>query len=162
MDLLSIDHKLKNNVYNYVQEFENDFKHFIHNYFVLHLQYLQYFDDDYKLVNKIHKRFNRSICELKLCIDCYNYWNTYELMTSAILTNAFSPNRVVMAFGPRKWLRFEIWVRLMKSAIQCISMRKQFQRDFILIDKLKSIEYQILDKSEKMKSALSPSRKTFK
>jgi len=32
LDLLSIDHKMKNNVYNYVQEFENDFKHFIHNY----------------------------------------------------------------------------------------------------------------------------------
>ncbi|HEY6435722.1 MAG TPA: hypothetical protein VIY47_03965, partial [Ignavibacteriaceae bacterium] len=73
LDLLSIDHKMKNNVYNYVQEFENDFKHFIHNYFVLHLQYLEYLDSDYKLVHKIHKRFNRSICELKLCIDCYNY-----------------------------------------------------------------------------------------
>ncbi len=160
LDLLSIDHKIKNNVYNYVQQFENDFKHFIHNYKVSHLEY---FDDDYKLVNKIHKRFNREISELKLCIDCYNYSNNYSFDDIENPYDWFTlvcnpPHECVFAksrgygFWPSKVISISddghtYDVRYFNAP--------HFERDFIPIDKLKSIEYKTYDRSENMKSALS-------
>ncbi len=160
LDLLSIEHKIKNNVYNYVQEFENDFKHFIHNYKVSHLEY---FDDDYKLVNKIHKRFNREISELKLCIDCYNYSNNYSFDDIenpydwfALVCNP--PHECLFA----KSRGYGFWPSKVISISddgQTYDVRyfnaPQFERDFIPIDRLKSIEYKTWDRSQKMKSALS-------
>ncbi len=75
MDLKIIDYKTKIYSYFSVQQFENDFKHFVHNYIVLNPENSM---TEYKRLMKIKKHFNKELSELKLCVDCYNYSNNDE------------------------------------------------------------------------------------
>jgi hypothetical protein len=63
IDVKNIKDNTKNEFYDSLQQFENDFQHFIHNLMVLRT----------KDLNLLVEAFHKELKELKLCLNCYKY-----------------------------------------------------------------------------------------
>ena len=73
LDLKTIQLKIKSNSYKNISEFENDFKHFVHNFMVYRIEGL---DRSFQTFLGHHIKY------LKCCSDCYNYGHNQEFRNS--------------------------------------------------------------------------------
>jgi len=153
LDLIDIKHKAILGSYNKIQEFENDFKLFLHNFVVLLVDERSGRLDD---ILEFEKRLNHEISELKLCIDCYLYSsdidfdsddNPYEWFTEV----CEPPHELVFA----KFGNYPFWpskVIQIKDNGKRYDVRffdpPNFSRALIPKEKLRPIGYKFSDEEE--------------
>ncbi len=159
MDLITIKQNAINQKYTKVEEFENDFKHFIHNFMVL---VVNDWNQKWVDISKFEKSFNHEISELKLCIDCYLYSsdnsfddekNPYEWF----LQVCEPPHELVFA----KFGNYPFWpskVIHIKNKGKSYDVRffdpPNFSRAVLPIEKLRPIHYKTEDEDEELELPL--------
>ncbi len=161
-DLKSILLNVGNEVYESLEQFENDFKHFVHNYMVSVLSAEELGQKCYKYF-EFKKRFDHEIQELKLCIDCYqrssddslrdnsHKWFTevceppHELVMAKMSPYPYWPSKVIQIkndghiydvrfFDPPIFSRLEVH----KKNLRSIEHKQHYRKE--LIEPLKLLE----------------------
>ncbi len=136
IDVKNIKDNTKNQFYDSLQQFENDFQHFIHNLMVLRT----------KDLNLLKEAFDKELKELKLCLNCYKYSriDSYEEPNDWFTFVCEPPHQLVYAKQDR-WPYWPSKVMAIqnnghKYIVQYFEPKK-FTRSIVTKERIKPIDY---------------------